>query len=105
MGNRGSIVAKLGEIITSIALGDGESVVVKIDPSAEIGETVGKQGGRTFHVPVTLENGKSAVLTGGVRLIDSLQALGTLPTGQTKLRVTALGAAGSTARNWKIRAE
>ena len=98
-------MTKLGDIVTSIALGDGETVVVKFEPSADIGETAGAQGGRTFHVPVVLENGKKAILKGGVRLIDALQAVVGDATSTLGLRVVALGKPGSTARDWRISRE
>ena len=94
---------KLGDIATSIELGDGESIVVTFVPSMELVPTPGKQGGTTWHIPLVLENGKAAVLAGGGRLISALQEAVGEAQGPLKIRITAQGAAGTTARGWVIK--
>ena len=84
-------------------LGSGESIVVKMHPLAEIGEKPGKfLGSTTYSVPVVLMDGRRSFLAGGARLISKIQtALAPYDTEQ-KVRVEAVGDAGTTSRDWTI---
>ena len=94
----------LGDIATSVILGDGESAVVTWVPSAEVEISQGTFGEQyTFFV--LDENGEPAKVKGGSRLINAWKkAIAKAPSNakQIKLRVTARNEAGTIKRDWEV---
>jgi len=97
-------MTKLLDIVTSIELGDGESIVVKVDPSVDVTERPGRfAGSTTYTIPCILANGKHAKLSGGSRLLAAVQEKAAQAVGAVaNLRITAKGKAGTTDRDWDI---
>lgn len=95
-------VPKLGEIPPEISLKSGESVEVVFDSAvADVGVIHGERG-TSYAFPVTLNDGRRAILKGGKRLLNGVQeAIGT-HNGQVRLKVTAIGQQGTLGRDWTV---
>ncbi len=95
----------LGEIATSVLLGDGESTVVTWNPSAEVEVSQGTFGEQyTFYC--LDDNEKPCRLKGGSRLINAWKrAIADAPKNakSLKLSVTARGEAGTIKRDWEVK--
>lgn len=102
-----SKVAKLNKLVRPLHLENGESVKVWIDPEIEVTEEKGQRGGSTFSIPVTLQNGKAAILRGGSRMVDAVLDCfegGAVPIEKRSLcLVKATGDAGSVERQWEVK--
>ncbi len=94
----------LGEIATSVLLGDGESAVVTWVPSSEVVVSEGTFG-LQYSFALLDEQDEPAVLKGGSRLISAWKkAAAEVKTGakSVKLRITARGEAGTIKRDWEV---
>ena len=96
----------LGEIATSVLLGDGESTVVTWNPS-DVVETRETNFGEQYSFHCVDEIGSPVVVRGGARLISAWkEMLADAPKikGGTsyEIRITARGEAGTTSRTWEV---
>lgn len=72
-------------------------------PKAQITEKAGRNPGSVVYgIPVMLDDGRTATLRGGSRLIVAMQDALRGKTDVVKVRVTPHGAAGTTERKWTI---
>ena len=87
------------ELEREITLGDGESVVVVIDPAKEIGTEL-RDGRTTWMFPMSVE-GEPAVMKGGRRLKNAMLLAGLRRWERpTKVKITAKGAPRSFDRDY-----
>lgn len=93
---------KIGDIPTFVSLGDGESAIVTVDPSAESVSAISSYGTPIWHVPVILESGRKAIIRGGTRLVEPMQAAIGDATSPVKVRITAHGRARTTDRDYTV---
>ncbi len=94
----------LGEIATSVLLGDGESAVVTWIPSSEVVISEGTFG-LQYSFALLDESGEPAVLKGGSRLISAWKKMVRAAPKNAKLlklRITARGEAGTIKRDWEV---
>ncbi len=94
----------LGEIATSVLLGDGESAVVMWIPSSEVVISEGTFG-LQYSFALLDEQNEPAVLKGGSRLLSAWKkAVKNAPKGTKllKIRITARGEAGTIKRDWEV---
>ena len=94
----------LGEIATSVILGDGESTVVTWHPSDSV-ETRETNFGEQYSFHCLDKLGSPVVVRGGARLINAWKdMLSNAPKNAKSLeiKVTARGEAGTTSRTWEV---
>lgn len=94
----------LGDIATSVILGDGESTVVTWVPSSEVEVSQGTFGEQYTFFCLD-DNGEPCRIKGGSRLINAWKkAIAKAPNNakQLKLTVTARGEAGTIKRSWEV---
>ena len=95
----------LGEIATSVLLGDGESTVVTWNPSDSV-ETRETNFGEQYAFHCLDGSGSPVIVRGGARLINAWKSMLVDAPKNAKsleIEVTARGEAGTTSRTWEVK--